>query len=360
MELFKIHARVFQVLDHIIPSSSTETTSTPSLKVTDHNLWLRLDAAVLQWIYGTISDDLLNTIIERDSTAELAWNRLFDIFYDNKNSRALYLEQEFSRVHMEKFPDASSYCQHLKSLSDQLSNVGAPVSDERLVLQLISGLTDAYATVGSQIRHGNSLALFYKARSMIILEETAIAKRAIHSTENTAFIASHDEAPSARNNTNRNSRNNNNTRGGRNRGRGGRDRGRGSGRGGGRTQHRQTQWPSYPYQQQWTSPYPHPQQQWVGPWQPWATPPCTYPTAGNFHKQPGILGQKPQQAHVAATSTNPASQNVSYSYAPTYIQAVMHTFSISPPDDQWYMDTEATSHMTANRGFSDMNDVNEM
>ncbi|MCI92218.1 hypothetical protein A2U01_0113514, partial [Trifolium medium] len=26
----------------------------------------------------------------------------------------------------------------------------------------------------------------------------------------------------------------------------------------------------------------------------------------------------------------------------------MHTLSIAHPDDQWYMDTGATSHMTAN------------
>ncbi|KAJ9551061.1 hypothetical protein OSB04_015106 [Centaurea solstitialis] len=28
----------------------------------------------------------------------------------------------------------------------------------------------------------------------------------------------------------------------------------------------------------------------------------------------------------------------------------MHTLSVAPPDDQWYMDTGATSHMTANGG----------
>jgi len=161
-ELFKIHARVHQVIDHIIPS---ETTSSPSLKDIDPNLRSRLDAVVLQWIYDTIYDDFLHTIIDRDSTAENAWNRLFKILYDNKNSRALYLEQELSNVHMEQFPDASTYCQHLKSLSDQLSNVGASVSNERLVLQLIFGLTNAYATVGSQIRHEDSLPPFYKARS---------------------------------------------------------------------------------------------------------------------------------------------------------------------------------------------------
>lgn len=32
------------------------------------------------------------------------------------------------------------------------------------------------------------------------------------------------------------------------------------------------------------------------------------------------------------------------------IQVVMHTLSLSPPDDQWYTDTRATSHMKANGG----------
>nr|GMC60781.1 Retrovirus-related Pol polyprotein from transposon TNT 1-94 [Ipomoea batatas] len=132
-ELFKIHAKAYKVLDHITPPSkeADKSNSSRSLKDTDPELWSRVDAIVLQWIYGTISEDLLHTIIERDSTAEIAWNRLEDIFSDNKNSRALYLEQEFSAVRMEQFPDVSSYCQHLKTLADQLSNVGAPVSNNR-------------------------------------------------------------------------------------------------------------------------------------------------------------------------------------------------------------------------------------
>jgi len=38
------------------------------------------------------------------------------------------------------------------------------------------------------------------------------------------------------------------------------------------------------------------------------------------------------------------------SYAPTDIPAAMHTLSLAPPAEQWYMDTGATSHMTANGG----------
>ena len=52
----------------------------------------------------------------------------------------------------------------------------------------------------------------------------------------------------------------------------------------------------------------------------------------------------------AVTSPAQSTQQAHSSYAPTDIQAAMHTLSIAPPDAQWYMDTGATSHMTANGG----------
>ncbi|XP_021735123.1 uncharacterized protein LOC110701806 [Chenopodium quinoa] len=113
----------------------------PSSTDAEKELWATLDATVLSWIYSTISRDLLNTIIEPDSTAMEAWDRLRDIFQDNEHSRAVSLEQELSTTSLEDFPNVSSYCQRLKSLADQLKNVGAPVSDSRMVLQLVGGLT---------------------------------------------------------------------------------------------------------------------------------------------------------------------------------------------------------------------------
>lgn len=72
--------------------------------------------------------------LEQDSKTTMAWNHLRDIFSDNKNFHALYLEQEFLTVRMENFSNASFYCQHLKSLVNQLSNVEALVTNDRLVL----------------------------------------------------------------------------------------------------------------------------------------------------------------------------------------------------------------------------------
>jgi len=73
-------------------------------------------------------------------------------------------------------------------------------------------------------------------------------------------------------------------------------------------------------------------------------PPCPYPTSQWTRptgppKQPGILGQRPQ----AYATTTP-------SQTPTDIEAAVHTMSLQTPDNQWYMDTGATSHTTASRG----------
>ncbi|XP_076910519.1 uncharacterized protein LOC143568194 [Bidens hawaiensis] len=73
--LVKIHCRAYQVYDHLQPRiitppaiSSSDVTKQPTAPPVDE-LWDRLDAIVLQWIYGTISLDLLNTILKPTTTA---------------------------------------------------------------------------------------------------------------------------------------------------------------------------------------------------------------------------------------------------------------------------------------------------
>ncbi|CAH9130869.1 unnamed protein product [Cuscuta epithymum] len=123
-------------------------------------------------------------------------------------------------------------------------------------------------------------------------------------------------------------------------GRNSRSRGRGGSSRGGRT--RQTprsdvsaSTPAMPRPLQWSCP---PWAYWPPP--QWAIPPCPVPTTpwGGPpvpRASAGILGPRPAQAYAAT---------------PTDIQAAMHTMSLSPPDDNWYMDTGATSHMTSSSG----------
>lgn len=58
------------MLDHI------DNDKVPKPFDIDDSLWKRLDAIVKQWICGTISADLLQSILKPGSTAMETWDRL--------------------------------------------------------------------------------------------------------------------------------------------------------------------------------------------------------------------------------------------------------------------------------------------
>ncbi|WVZ15786.1 hypothetical protein V8G54_013352 [Vigna mungo] len=186
--------------------------------------------------------------------------------------------------------------------------------------------------------------------SRLKMEETTIKERATHQSGSTALLTVDEGFSSQPQHHNRNitssqGRNNSNQGKKNNRGRGNNNRGGKGGRGGawaagagrgGAPQ--QQQYQTYP-------PYQHP---FFNPWAGWAQPPCPYPAA-SWQPRPqckaGILGSRPpQQAYNASV----APSNVGYT--PTDINVAMHSLSLSQPDENWYMDTSATSHMTADQG----------
>ena len=91
---------------------------------------------------------------------------------------------------MEDFSNASAYCQRLKELSDQLKNVGALVSNNCLVFQMVVGLTEAYNGDATLIRQSDPLSPFYQARSMLTLEEVGLVKKV--AIDRGAAMVAHD------------------------------------------------------------------------------------------------------------------------------------------------------------------------
>ncbi|XP_074318806.1 uncharacterized protein LOC141655637 [Silene latifolia] len=340
-ELFLNTARAFDVIDHIAPPKDAV--------INKDAQWNRLDAIVKQWIYSTISIDLLHTILEPGATAQGAWDRLTDIFNDNKNTLAVMLEQQFSNIHMDKYPNVSSYCQALKMVADQLANVGAPVSETRLVLQLVTHVSDGFEGIATIIQQQDPLPPFYKARSMLALEENNRRIKGSSTAADTALVATPTSAPADSNTRSHNSRgggggnNGGNYRGkGNNGGRQNRGNYRGKNNSGGSSQNagnRSRQGQQLQQSGTWTwVPFSPGQQQ--PPQQGWTPPPCPYLTAG-------ILGPRPGQAFIAQSNTVGAPQGA---FVPTDIAAVMQSLTLQQPDDNYYMDTGASSHMTASNG----------
>ncbi|PNX85399.1 hypothetical protein L195_g011511, partial [Trifolium pratense] len=347
--LFKVQARVHNVLDHIItPTDAPSIQASADLKASDPNLWNRLDAVVLQWMYATVSTDILQSVLVADDSAEACWKRIAAMFNDNKHARAVQLENQFANTNLEDFPSTKAYCDRLKTLSDQLANVDASVSNTRLVLKMISGLTEAYSGFVTYIQQHDPLPLFPAARSRLELEESTMLQRATRESRSSSV-------PTALHTNTVNSDNTKRVTADEGEGRTNppsNHRGRGRGRkqqSGGRTSGRNSRNSGAPhhggrgYRGQLNWPHWNPQN-----WQAWSTiapwmlPPCPYPSARpNNNTQPqqnGVLGPGPQQAAFNANTTSP-----------TDIASAFNTLNLAQPDPSWYMDTGATSHMTSSQ-----------
>ncbi|XP_056685660.1 uncharacterized protein [Spinacia oleracea] len=388
--LFIVQANVHCVLEHIQPpTDSAAATAYAAAKEADLPLWTRLDNVVLQWIYGTISTDILDTILVQGDNALQAWKRVENLFHDNKNTRAVFLETQFTTTVMADFPSIIAYSNRLQSLAIQLANVGAPVSEHRLVLRLLAGLPEAYRHFVSQMQQKKTLPGFAEMCSRLKLEDSTTKEWAARDNGGAALLVVDEEPPppppqnhGGHNPNNGNGRNNyrgkkpyrgrghnnNHHRGGHNNG--GNNHGNNIGGGRGRGNHTTSNYQASP-----PTFWPYNPYGWVPPPPPqWPMPPCPYPTTPwqqpqqhqpqqqRSNNQARVLGARPPQAYnMQASNFGYATAPVSnFGYMPTDVEAAMHTLSLHQPDDNWYMDTGATSHMTANLGFPDGETPNEM
>ncbi|XP_074326493.1 uncharacterized protein LOC141664438 [Apium graveolens] len=231
-------------------------------------------------------------------------------------------------------------------LSDQLSDVDQSVSDQRLVIQLINGLSHDYNTVGTIISNTSPLPSFDTTRSMLLREETrrgrhfdnqplvthqALVAPTIPHVPNPPIISFNNQR-GVNNNLNRN----------RGKNKGSRNYNRGQPR------------HMTPQQPRNMAPQQHGFAQWPAPGQwpapsiwgaPWAMPLCPYPTSSPVYQRsptPGILSSslRPQALH---TTT---SDGISRQF--TDLPHAFSAMTMQPPDESWYMDTCASSHMAAN------------
>ncbi|XP_059306161.1 uncharacterized protein LOC132057540 [Lycium ferocissimum] len=97
--------------------------------------WERLDDIVRQWIYGTISNDLLNTIIHQQDTAVCRGLGPPCSSFQTKSAKALASDAKFTNTKLVDFPNVKAYRTRLKVLADNRQR-RSQSPDQRLVLRL--------------------------------------------------------------------------------------------------------------------------------------------------------------------------------------------------------------------------------
>jgi hypothetical protein len=139
--------------------------------------WCLLDSVVLSWLHDTITIELQDIIRDQADTARQAWLALEDQFLGNRDARALHLDAQF---HLFSQGDLSvgEYCRQMKGLADSLRDLGKPVADRTLVLNLLRGLSPRYGHLKALIKRSVPFPTFHAVRNELLLEELTMANEA--------------------------------------------------------------------------------------------------------------------------------------------------------------------------------------
>jgi len=137
--------------------------------------WPRMDDVVVSWLFNTISPDLLDVIHERDGvTARAAWLGIEQQFLNNRESRAMLLDAEF-RTLAQGALSIDDFCRKMKGMADALADLGEPVNDRTLVLNILRGLNERFQFMAQLIPRQKPFPSFVDVRADLRLAELNMA-----------------------------------------------------------------------------------------------------------------------------------------------------------------------------------------
>ncbi|GKE48626.1 hypothetical protein Tco_1479884 [Tanacetum coccineum] len=96
---------------------------------TNNPEWSELDDLIKMWILGSLCDSLQEQVVTTLGNANALWDHLQNLFHDNKDVRAINLDNELRFIKIEKM-SIIKYCIKIKSMTDRLKNIGCIVSEK--------------------------------------------------------------------------------------------------------------------------------------------------------------------------------------------------------------------------------------
>jgi hypothetical protein len=155
----------YELSDHI-------TTDTPIAERTAE--WTRLDYIVRSWLYGSVSEDILDIIMAENQTAFEAYALICNLFLDNQLTCTVYLKAKF-RALVQGDLTITAFCHHLKSLADALCDVGQFVTDQTMVLTCLRGLNPRFSDITTLVTMQRSMMSLLQTRCLLLLHENQLA-----------------------------------------------------------------------------------------------------------------------------------------------------------------------------------------
>lgn len=121
-------------------------------------IWNRQDKIILSAMLGSCHE-AIQPLISTAETAKEMWDRLVPLYANKSRSRIISLKSHLHNNPCNSRPIAE-YLQDIRSTADELALAGHPISDDDLVLHVLTGLGDDYKDIGAAIKIRESSMTF--------------------------------------------------------------------------------------------------------------------------------------------------------------------------------------------------------
>ncbi|KAH0754007.1 hypothetical protein KY290_024277 [Solanum tuberosum] len=199
-------------LDGSTPSPSrTITTGTAPSANPAFALWFRQDQLIQNALMASVDPTIATTVAAANS-AKTAWDALHTAYANKSQTRIFSLRDRLMRLTKDSQP-VTEYLQSVRSIADELSIAGAPVTNSELIVKILSGLGAEFHGISAAIRARDSPITYEELYEKLQDHELFLRREESKSvpTQITAAAATANQSGHSNYRNNRRPNNNNGT-----------------------------------------------------------------------------------------------------------------------------------------------------
>jgi len=117
---------------------------------------------ILRFLFGFAKTNLFKTLdptiattVATTNTVKSAWDALHTAYANKSQTRIFSLRDRLTRLTKDSQP-IIEYLQHIHSISDELSIAGAPITNSKFIVKILSGFGPEFREISTAIRARDS------------------------------------------------------------------------------------------------------------------------------------------------------------------------------------------------------------
>lgn len=133
--------------------------------------WYQQDQLLLTWLRSSLSETILNPVVSCTTSSQL-WQQLRQSFSASSRARLTELRRSLQTT-TKGGSSCLEFCQPIRAIADELAFIGFPISDDDLVIQILTGLGSDFNSVVAAANAKDHLS-FAELQSMLLSHEALL------------------------------------------------------------------------------------------------------------------------------------------------------------------------------------------